>query len=273
MAHEADESPGARDTKPPAPAPAAEGSWGVGDAGVEHAASEHAASEHAASEHAASEHAAAEDPAAEDPSAPAAARRRTRGALDVVATLSRHAPSLVPRVHGDPTLAGRVLASPLDRAEDAADFARRLVDAGQSLDEGPALHRALRRLRHEAVVRVALREVLRLADVDQTAADLAALAAAATDAALTASRRRVEATRGPIEDAAGRPIPLVALGMGKLGGRELNFGSDVDLIFFHGRDEGRVGEGEETPPEAFARIVQRTANALGQVTRDGFVFR
>ncbi|MEM1415138.1 MAG: hypothetical protein AAGH15_09570, partial [Myxococcota bacterium] len=200
---------------------------------------------------------------------PAAARRE----LDVVATLAAHAPSLLSLVRGDPTLPARALASPLEREEDAADFARRLARVGREVDDGPELHRALRRLRHEAVVRVALREVLRLADVDRTAADLAALAAAATDAALRSCRRAVEAARGPIVDGEGRPIPMTVLGMGKLGGLELNFGSDVDLIFFHGTDEGRVGDGDDTPAEAFARIARRTAKALGEVTRDGFVFR
>ena len=200
-------------------------------------------------------------------------RRRASRSLDVVATLARHAPSLVPLVQGDPGLATRVLRRPLDREEDAAEFARRLADVGRQVEDGPELHRALRRLRHEAVVRVALREVLRLADVDQTAADLADLASAATEAALLSCRRRIEDRRGPIVDLAGRPLPLTVLGMGKLGGRELNFGSDVDLVFFHGSDEGSVGNGRETPAEAFARVARRTVAALGEVTRDGFVFR
>ena len=116
------------------------------------------------------------------------------------------------------------------------------------------------------MVRIALREVLRVADIDQTAAELAVLASVAIDAAWTACRRSVEATVGSTDVAA------TVLGMGKLGGGELNFGSDVDLIFFYETDDAEV-DGDASVHEIFTRVVRRTTKALSEPTEDGFVFR
>jgi glutamate-ammonia-ligase adenylyltransferase len=59
--------------------------------------------------------------------------------------------------------------------------------------------------------------------------------------------------------------------MGKLGGDELNLGSDVDLCFFYGTDDG--GAGERTLNEHFTRIGALIASLLEDATEDGFAFR
>ncbi|MDQ3034255.1 MAG: bifunctional [glutamate--ammonia ligase]-adenylyl-L-tyrosine phosphorylase/[glutamate--ammonia-ligase] adenylyltransferase, partial [Myxococcota bacterium] len=99
------------------------------------------------------------------------------------------------------------------------------------------------------------------------------LAAAACDSALAAARRTVEERFGIPRTTAGAPIPLVCLGMGKLGGWELNLGSDVDLCFFYETDDGEVPDDAITVHEHHARTVARSVAALSDVTEDGLCFR
>ncbi|MBX3251323.1 MAG: bifunctional [glutamate--ammonia ligase]-adenylyl-L-tyrosine phosphorylase/[glutamate--ammonia-ligase] adenylyltransferase [Myxococcales bacterium] len=209
-----------------------------------------------------------------------AAPHAGRESIELAEALGAHAPSLFPLVVADPTVLEDVRARPLDR-EDEASALRAAFEPIAALPDGPELFRALRRARHRAMVRIALREVLGLADVDRTAAELATLASVALDAALRACRRGAEARLGVPRDEHGAPVPMVVLGMGKLGGGELNLGSDVDLIFFYGTDDAQLfsPEGEDAPSadasvhELFTRVVRRVSRALGEVTEDGFVFR
>ncbi|HEY8429904.1 MAG TPA: bifunctional [glutamate--ammonia ligase]-adenylyl-L-tyrosine phosphorylase/[glutamate--ammonia-ligase] adenylyltransferase [Sandaracinaceae bacterium] len=192
----------------------------------------------------------------------------------LVALLGEHAPALLPLVLAEPAIVTDVLARPLAHPSDAATFARELAAfVGPVEGDGPELRRALRRYRHRAVVRIALREVLRLADVDRTSAEMALLASVLVDAALAAAARTEQAAHGRPLDPSGREVPLTVLGMGKLGGLELNLGSDVDLVFFYETDDAEVEGGELTVHELFARIVRRTVRALSDVTEDGFCFR
>lgn len=207
---------------------------------------------------------------------------------DAVVTLAAHAPALFPLVLGEPAILPDVLARPLARATHLDVLGREFADATAALGDGAELRRVLRRLRHRAMVRVALREVLRLADIDRTSAEVSAIAAAATDAALAACTRTVVARHGVPRDASdgdtrGRVVPFVVLGMGKLGGDELNLGSDIDLCFFYETDDADVdrsaidadarGSRELTVHEVYARIASSTSQALSDVTEDGFCFR
>ncbi|MFK7988748.1 MAG: bifunctional [glutamate--ammonia ligase]-adenylyl-L-tyrosine phosphorylase/[glutamate--ammonia-ligase] adenylyltransferase [Sandaracinaceae bacterium] len=180
-----------------------------------------------------------------------------------VATLAEHAPSLLQLVYAEPSLLEDVLRRPLSHMLDRDAMAAMLA-ATLDGDDEPAVQRALRRFRHRAVVRIALREIGRWADVQETSREMAQLAAVTVDAALASARRVEEARYG------GTDVPLTVLGMGKLGGRELNLGSDVDLLFFYAEE----GETRETSVhDLFSRVVRRTSRLLGEVTEDGFCFR
>ncbi len=193
-------------------------------------------------------------------------------AVELAEILEHNAPGVFPLILADPSALPAVMARPLDRADDGTSLTEMFLEAGD-LDDGPDLWRILRRARHRAVIRIALRELLRYADVDQTSAELATLAAASVNAAVRSCRRTLEAQHGPAMSETG-PVPLVALGMGKLGGRELNFGSDVDLVFFYETDQASVGDGRGlSVHELFSKVVRRVSRALGEVTEDGFVFR
>jgi len=146
-----------------------------------------------------------------------------------------------------------------------------LVEAARDEAE---LGRVLRRYRRREMVRIAWREVTGRCEETQTLHELSALAEACIDAGLARLAGWQAQELGQPLDVQGRPLSLVVLGMGKLGGRELNFSSDVDLIFAY-REEGEV-EGAPRPlshGQYFTRLAQRLVNLLDRPTEDGFVFR
>jgi len=192
----------------------------------------------------------------------------------MVRALFEHAPGLWPLLSRDPSLAAEILTIPVARDRSADDYRSALSAATDGKGDGPLLFAALRRTRHREVLRIAAREVLGLADVDQTSAEMAWFAAATIDAALREVTRSGEEARGVARDRDGARIAQVVLGMGKLGGGELNVDSDVDLCFFYSTDDGEVGGGHDvTVHEHFAKIASRTSKALAEATEDGFVFR
>jgi glutamate-ammonia-ligase adenylyltransferase len=69
------------------------------------------------------------------------------------------------------------------------------------------------------------------------------------------------------------PQRLMVIGMGKLGGRELNVSSDIDLIFLYGEDGDTSGPRTISNFEYFTRLARKLIAALGEITADGFVFR
>ncbi len=187
------------------------------------------------------------------------------------AALESHAGGLLPLVRSDPTLLRDVLRRPLELPSDRASMALELSEDLPRRD-GPELRRALRRFRHRAVVRIALREVLRVADVAQTSLEMSHLAAVVIDAALHGARAFEAQKYGTCD------VPLMVLGMGKLGGLELNLGSDIDLVFFYETDDAEVrpavpGEASVCVHELYSRIVRRASQAMTEVTGDGFCFR
>ncbi|HMA10401.1 MAG TPA: bifunctional [glutamate--ammonia ligase]-adenylyl-L-tyrosine phosphorylase/[glutamate--ammonia-ligase] adenylyltransferase, partial [Steroidobacteraceae bacterium] len=148
------------------------------------------------------------------------------------------------------------LASGLDPAGDDAHF----------MDE-------LRRFRRRQLVRIAWRDIAGFADVETILTELSLLADVCIRAACRRAGAALAARHGIPVGADGTPLELMVLGMGKLGGGELNFSSDIDLVFLfaeHGEtDGGRALENEEY----FTRLGRRVAQLLGTVTAEGFVYR
>ncbi|EOC1350303.1 bifunctional [glutamate--ammonia ligase]-adenylyl-L-tyrosine phosphorylase/[glutamate--ammonia-ligase] adenylyltransferase [Cronobacter dublinensis] len=137
-----------------------------------------------------------------------------------------------------------------------------------------ALMRALRQFRRRIMTRIAWSQTLARATTQQTLTELSELAqtliVAARDWLYAACCREW----GTPCNAQGVPQPLMILGMGKLGGGELNFSSDIDLIFAwpeSGSTQG--GRRELDNAQFFTRLGQRLIKALDQPTQDGFVYR
>ena len=129
-------------------------------------------------------------------------------------------------------------------------FVRSLTARAGSLDDGDAVRAGLRTALQYEKLRIATRELLPRAlhgaDVDTTAREIGYLAEASLEVALAEARHYAEARFGPPKNVDGGPSTFVVIGMGKLGGRELNAGSDVDLIYFYDTDEGGTAPSDGT---------------------------
>jgi len=146
---------------------------------------------------------------------------------------------------------------------------RWLADAAD--DERLAI--ALRQFRRREMVRIAWRDLAGLAGLTETLGDLTDLADVAVNAALNRLYALQSQRYGIPRDAEGQPQQMVVLGMGKLGGRELNFSSDIDLIFTYPRQGQTDGARGISNEEFFRRLGQRLSKVLAEITAEGFVFR
>ena len=176
-----------------------------------------------------------------------------------------------------------VLAHPqwleaLERGEAVADewqhYAAWLQAELAEVHDEAALMRALRLFRRRIMVRIAWMQTLLLVSEESTLQQLSQLAetliVAARDWLYAACCREW----GTPASQDGTPQPMLILGMGKLGGGELNFSSDIDLIFAwpeHGATRG--GRRELDNAQFFTRLGQRLIKVLDQPTQDGFVYR
>ena len=146
------------------------------------------------------------------------------------------------------------------------------ADCADAADE-PALMRALRRTRMREMARITFRDLSILAVLDETLRDLSNLADACCAEALAFSEINLQKRWGkPIEESGAEARPVV-LGMGKLGGYELNFSSDIDLIFCYTEAGETTGPRSVSNEEYFNRLSQDCARLLSARTEDGFVFR
>ncbi|MDH4105668.1 MAG: bifunctional [glutamate--ammonia ligase]-adenylyl-L-tyrosine phosphorylase/[glutamate--ammonia-ligase] adenylyltransferase, partial [Gammaproteobacteria bacterium] len=132
---------------------------------------------------------------------------------------------------------------------------------------------ALRTFRRRQLVRIAWRDLAGFASIEQVLAELSALADACIAVACQQAAALLGARHGLPRDAQGQPLPLLVLGMGKLGGGELNFSSDIDLIFLFAEHGETDGPRPLSYDEFFVRAGKRVAQLLGTPTDDGFVYR
>ncbi len=148
-----------------------------------------------------------------------------------------------------------------------------LAPLRQDFADDAAVKATLRRLRHRAMAHLALRDLCRLAPLEEIVESMTLLADVTTNFALDYYHRQLVATYGEPLDKAGRPQRLLIIGMGKLGGRELNVSSDVDYIFIYPEEGDTAGPKSIENYDFFTRLGKRIIAALGELTADGQVFR
>lgn len=188
-------------------------------------------------------------------------------------------PALCPQMSRRPEDVVAIAKGRLRIARDVRAYRRlaaELVPDPSSHDE---VRRALRIFTQRERLRVAARELRarEVGDVDVTARELSDLAQVGIELALAEAERWAEARFGIPTAAGGERCAFTVLGMGKLGGRELNCGSDVDLLPFYETDDGEVIKGgvatDQTLHEHFTRITQRFTATLEEMTEDGLCWR
>jgi glutamate-ammonia-ligase adenylyltransferase len=173
------------------------------------------------------------------------------------------------------------LAYPADRGllED------RLLSILQGATKDEDLFRALRIFRKREMLRIALRDLLGSADLAETVGELSNLAEVTLQAAYEWCEDELRRKHGkpliPGENGSTVPAGFAVIAMGKLGGRELNFSSDIDLMYVYtadGETEGVAGpEGavtnRVTNHQYYVKLAEMASAAIGRNTADGFVFR
>ena len=177
----------------------------------------------------------------------------------------------------NPMLLVDLLASgDLDRkysAEQYADLISRQI--GSCADE-TQLHERLRQVRQREMIRMAWRDLAGLADLDETMGGVSVLAEQAISSSLAHHSKWQSQRYGNPMGSKGETASMVVLGLGKLGGGELNYSSDVDLLFAYDhpgetrKADGKVGLDNQS---YFIKLGQKIITALDQVTSLGFVFR
>jgi glutamate-ammonia-ligase adenylyltransferase len=140
---------------------------------------------------------------------------------------------------------------------------------GLPADDEDALARALRRLRARVMLTLVHRDLAGEASLDEVVRTVTDLAEVAAAAAAEFAHRAMAQAHGEPEDG----DRLLVVGMGKLGGRELNVSSDVDLVFLHRGDADTAGPRALSHHEFFTRAGRKVIALLAAVTADGFVFR
>ncbi|MFO7840165.1 MAG: bifunctional [glutamate--ammonia ligase]-adenylyl-L-tyrosine phosphorylase/[glutamate--ammonia-ligase] adenylyltransferase [Desulfosalsimonadaceae bacterium] len=176
----------------------------------------------------------------------------------------------------DPDLACDLAASgDIVRSCPPGCYPEKLGDLCEKAGTEEELMALLRRFRNREMLRIAVRDLAGRADLFETMQDLSALAEACIDFAADWLYQCMAASFGYPEDATGALIRPVVLGVGKLGGRELNFSSDVDLLFAFseaGRTKGK-GRRPISHEEFFSKLYRRLVNVLSKNSPEGFVFR
>jgi glutamate-ammonia-ligase adenylyltransferase len=163
----------------------------------------------------------------------------------------------------------------LDRSHGREDYREHFARfASRSLETDVSL--LLARFKKREYVRIVLRDVLGIATLAEVTAEISALSDVLIEEALRTAAADLQKRYGAPHslDAQGRAVEpaFTVLSLGKLGGNELNYSSDIDLLYLFGDGEPREPK-ETTNREYFIRLAQQVTETLGKVTAEGQVFR
>src|SRR5438874_1530038 len=163
----------------------------------------------------------------------------------------------------------------LDRSYSREEFSEALARfRSRSFERDASL--ILARFKRREYVRIMLRDVLRIAPLAETTAEISALADVLLQDALREAESVVEKRHGLAQhlDGSDRAVntPFAVLSLGKLGGNELNYSSDIDLMFLFG-DGAEPASASISNREYFVRLAQQTTEILSRPTAEGAVFR
>jgi glutamate-ammonia-ligase adenylyltransferase len=148
-----------------------------------------------------------------------------------------------------------------DLEEELEAMLANVDDPGEALD-------TLKRWKRRETLRIAARDLLRRETVQTATAQISDLASVVADVALAIVMRQMLDAEGREQS----PGTFAVIGMGKLGGRELNYSSDIDLIYVYDLDPADATDGSE-PREFFQRLGRKLTSALGEHTHESYLYR
>jgi len=148
----------------------------------------------------------------------------------------------------------------------------------KEISSGATLNKAMRRLRNLVVCTLIKRDLCGDADMHEVVTTISEFADFVVQQHLAALSAEMQSLYGtPTGEDSGRVQEMIVLGMGKLGGYELNVSSDIDLIFCYAEDGDTVTSDSTqrslSNHEYFTRLGKKLIAAISEVTEDGFSFR
>jgi glutamate-ammonia-ligase adenylyltransferase len=132
---------------------------------------------------------------------------------------------------------------------------------------------ALRRFKRRELLRISYGDLVRSQPIQTVTRQISYLADAVLESAVRSARRNLEQKRGTPRTSDGRPARFVVLALGKLGGNELNYSSDIDLVFlydFNGQTDGSRSIGNQ---EFFDRLARDVVRLVSENTPSGIAYR
>ena len=197
------------------------------------------------------------------------------GALHLLAKLGGTSQFLADTLRRRPTLLPWLLEPDTMRQWLADELETELEQSVRAFDRPEARGNALRRFKYRQLLRIGCRDILGDADLTVTTEELSRLADVCLGAAWRLAEEDLRRRYGEPRAEDGAPTGLAVIGMGKLGGDELNYSSDIDLVFVYGDDGLTTGGSEGRVPNGdyFARGARAIVEALESVTDEGYAFR
>ncbi len=219
------------------------------------------------------------------PAADLAALSASRKALACLIKICGSSPFLVNLIYRDPLVLRRLFVE--NEISLSRSHSGMLTELREMVAEGsdvPAMMKCLRCFKRSEIVRIAARDLMGMAPLEEVTAELSSLASSSLQIAYEVCRRSLKLEYGTPqfmgENGLGE-AEMVVIGMGKLGGCELNFSSDIDIIYFYESDNGETSgvesangrRGVVSLQRFFSKLAEMVSKSLSQVTEDGFVFR
>jgi glutamate-ammonia-ligase adenylyltransferase len=197
------------------------------------------------------------------------------GAISLIVRLGGTSQFLADALRRRPTLFPWLLEPRTMRQWLKDELAEDLAASLEPFTRHEARLNTLRRFKYRHLVRIGCRDILGDADLTVTTEELSRLADVCLEAAWRWAREKLEPQYGAPAGPAGAPTGLAIIGMGKLGGDELNYSSDIDLIFVYGDDGQTSGgaAGRLANGDFFARAARFIVEALESATEEGHAFR
>lgn len=209
----------------------------------------------------------------------------------VLASLAASAPFLLPIARRHPAIVLDLAEDDLVLPRSRGEFEHRLVEAFAHAAPATPAGDTLRRYKYAELARITVRDLsldtVPFERTGETLEELSDLADVLLSRALEVAFAEVAASLGPAAwraaDGTLLEPPFLVLGLGKLGSRELNYSSDVDLIYVYEQTHGESGEdeaeltsvaGHDIPPsQYFTRVAQHFGRLVGANTHEGFLYR
>jgi glutamate-ammonia-ligase adenylyltransferase len=143
----------------------------------------------------------------------------------------------------------------------------------ETTDDAEVARAMIRRFKHREILRVAYGDIIGGQDIETVTRQISHVADAACQAAWQFAHRQLAARWGQPRGPDGTPSRFVILAMGKLGGSELNYSSDIDLVMFYDEDGRTDGRSPRSAREFFEELARQTIRLLTDNTDLGIAYR